>query len=60
MGSTSACDNRKELKEIAKELHELNRKLDRLCRASIFSVDDPLIITKSGQCDEDSQEKQCL
>ena len=28
-----------ELQRIEKELHELNRKLDRLCRASIFSID---------------------
>ena len=43
MASISACDNRRELREIAKELHEMNRRLDRLCRASIFSVGDPKI-----------------
>lgn len=28
-----------ELQRIEKELHELNKKLDRLCRASIFSIE---------------------
>lgn len=37
----------KELTAIAKELHELNRRLDRLCRAAIFSLDEPVVCTKS-------------
>ena len=31
------------LKEIAKELHEINKRLDRMCRASIFSVQEPIV-----------------
>jgi hypothetical protein len=36
----------KELQAIVKELHELNRRLDRLCRASIFSIDEPVVYVK--------------
>lgn len=31
------------LMAIAKELHEINRKLDRLCQASIFSLNSPIV-----------------
>lgn len=31
------------LMAIAKELHEINRKLDRLCQASIFSINGPFV-----------------
>ena len=31
------------LMEIVKELHEINRKLDRLCQASIFSINGPIV-----------------
>lgn len=41
MASNSTTD--KELQAIHKELKELNRRLDRLCRASIFSLDPPVI-----------------
>ena len=41
MASNSVTD--KELQAIHKELKELNRKLDRFCRASIFSLDPPVI-----------------
>lgn len=41
MAGSSATD--KELQAIHKELRELNRRLDRLCRASIFSLDVPVI-----------------
>ena len=33
----------RELQGIHKELRELNKRLDRLCRASIFSVKDPTV-----------------
>lgn len=33
----------KALMAIAKELHEINRKLDRLCQASIFSINGPIV-----------------
>ena len=36
----------KELQAIAKELKELNRRLDRLCRASIFSIGEPAVSVK--------------
>lgn len=36
----------KELQAIVKELKELNRRLDRLCRASIFSIDEPAVTIK--------------
>ena len=36
----------KELQAIARELHELNRRLDRLCRASILSLDEPAVNVK--------------
>ena len=36
----------KELAAIVKELKELNRRLDRLCRASIFSLDEPAVRVK--------------
>jgi len=38
----------RELQAITKELKELNRRLDRLCRASIFSIDTPVIIINGG------------
>lgn len=41
MNATDKC-----LQEIAKELHEINRKLDRICRASICSIGDPVISVK--------------
>ena len=44
MAGNSTTD--KELQAIHKELRELNRKLDRLCRASIFSLDEPVIRVK--------------
>ena len=37
----------KELQAIAKELRELNRRLDRLCRASIFSLSEPVVKCKT-------------
>jgi len=39
----------KELAAIVKELKELNRRLDRLCRASIFSLDEPVVRAKSKE-----------
>lgn len=36
----------RELQAIVKELKELNRRLDRLCRASIFSLDEPAVTIK--------------
>ena len=41
MAGNSSTD--KELQAIHKELKEANRRLDRLCRASIFSLDTPVI-----------------
>lgn len=34
-----ANDAAYELMKIAKELHEINKKLDRLCQASVFSIE---------------------
>ena len=56
MASNSTTD--KELQAIHKELKELNRRLDRLCRASIFSLDEPVIRVKPENWSEDSQELQ--
>lgn len=39
----SQMSTEKALIEIAKELHEINRKLDRLCQASIFSLNGPIV-----------------
>ena len=50
----------KELQAIHKELKELNKKLDRLCRASIFSIDEPVVCVKPENWPEQSQEKQRL
>ncbi len=47
----------KELQEIAKELKELNRRLDRLCRASILSIDTPEVIIR-GSVDVENFEKE--
>ena len=33
----------KELQAIHKELRELNKRIDRLCRSSIFSIDAPVV-----------------
>jgi hypothetical protein len=44
----------KELQAIAKELREINRRLDRLCRASIFSIDKPVVVLKSEAIEDDS------
>lgn len=41
MASSSSTD--KELQAIHKELRELNRRLDRICRAYIFSLDEPVV-----------------
>ena len=41
MAGNSSTD--KELQAIHKEFKELNRRLDRLCRASIFSLGTPVI-----------------
>lgn len=41
MASSSTTD--RELQAIHKELREMNRKLDRICRASIFSLDAPVV-----------------
>ena len=48
----------KELQAIHKELKELNRRLDRLCRASIFSLDEPVIRVKPENWDVDPEEKE--
>ena len=42
----SATD--KELQAIVRELKELNRRLDRLCRASIFSLEEPAVNVKQS------------
>lgn len=47
--------NSRALQDIAKELHEMNKRLDKLCRASIFL--NELIACKD---ERDSQEKQSL
>lgn len=41
----------KELAGIHKELKELNRRLDRLCRASIFSINVPEISVVPDEVD---------
>lgn len=41
MASISQTD--KELQAIHKELKELNRRIDRLCRSSIFSLEPPVV-----------------
>ncbi len=46
----------KELTAIVKELKELNRRLDRLCRASIFSLDEPVIRVKHDYSGETEPE----
>ena len=62
-----ATATEKSLQEIAKELKELNRRLDRLCQSSIFSKQKPAIeVTDTtltniwSAVDDDSQEKQAL
>ena len=45
MAGNSETD--RELQAIHKELRELNRRLDRICRASIFSLDPPVIKHKA-------------
>lgn len=44
MAGNSETD--RELQAIHKELRELNRRLDRICRASIFSLDEPVVNVK--------------
>lgn len=44
MAGNSSTD--RELQAIHKELRELNRRLDRICRASIFSLDKPEVDVK--------------
>ena len=41
----------KQLQAIVKELKEMNRRLDRLCRASIFSLDEPIVNVKHENMD---------
>ena len=45
----ATADEIRVLKDICKELHEINKRLDRLCQASIFQTPK-----------KDSQEKQSL
>ncbi len=44
----------RELKNIRTELHELNRKLDRLCNAEINSIAPPRVILPLEDEDDES------
>ena len=41
----------KELQAIIRELKEINRRLDRLCRASLLSTDTPAVIVVASEDD---------
>ena len=40
------------LKSLVKEVHEMNRRLDRICQASIFSKDTPIVRTELESSNE--------
>lgn len=51
------------LRAMVDEMHEMNKKLDRLCRASILSIPDPEVYVKNLHIDEsdaNAQEKQSI
>ena len=56
MAGNSSTD--RELQAIHRELRELNRRLDRICRAYIFSLEAPVIKVETSE--ENSQEKQSI
>lgn len=41
------------LKELVKELHEINRRLSRICEADILSIDTPIIVVDEAIHPED-------
>ena len=48
------------LKDIAKELHKINEKLDHMSQASIFHPPNTVRITNDGIVAFNSQEKQSI
>ena len=58
---TTDRDIVKALNSIVREIHEINRRLDRLCRSSIFSCNGTEVkVLLPVEEDDNPQEKQAL